>query len=159
MIFEISRQIMNGDIDAIVNSSFAQAFVGGLLGFLFALGIFAIFLFGVGLYVYHSLAWMTIARKLKYKKPWFAWIPFVSTAMRLQLGGFHWAWTFLWLIPIIGWVTILVLLVISHWKIFEKRKYPGWFGLSIIIPQLGTVLYLVIIGFVAWDDRKKMLFK
>ena len=155
MFFEISRQIMEGDMSSIVNSPFAQAFAGGALGFLFALGIFAIFLFIVAFYVYHSLAWMTIARKLKYKKPWFAWIPFVSTAMRLQLGGFHWAWTFLWLFP----PALLVFLIISYWRVFEKRKYPGWFSLSIIIPKLGTIFYLVVIGFVAWDDRKKMLFR
>ncbi len=74
--------------------------------------------------------------------------------MILQMGGFHWAWTFLILIPILGWIGLLVLMVIAHWRIFEKRHYPGWLSLGMIIPQLGGILYLVIMGFVAWKDRR-----
>ena len=43
--------------------------------------------------------------------------------------------------------------LISNWRIFEKRKYPGWFSLSLVIPNIGAVLYLVAIGFVAWKDK------
>lgn len=156
---EIYRQLTNGTSDAFVNSQFSHAFLGGFVGALIALGIVALFIVLVALYVYHSLAWMVIARKLKHKRPWLSWIPFASTAMRLQLGGFHWAWVFLYLIPIFGWIALLVLLIISYWRVFEKRKYPGWFSLSVIIPKIGWIVYLVIIGLVAWDDRKKMLFK
>ena len=159
MVFEGCEQLIGGNVTAINECPFAQAFAGGAFGVLVAVGILvAVFLLAV-LYVYHSLAWMTIARKLKYKNAWLAWIPFASTAMRLQLGGFHWAWTFLYLIPILGWIALIVLLVISYWRIFEKRKYPGWFSLSMVFPKIGGILYLVILGFVAWKDRKKMLFK
>ena len=159
MDFEIYRQLMEGNPGAVANSQFAQAFFGGALGALVAIGILAFLAVILALYIYRSLAWMTIARKLKYKYPWFAWIPFLHTAMKLELGGFHWAWTFLFLIPIFGWIALFVLLIISYWRIFEKRKYPGWFSLSLIIPKIGSIFYLIIIGFVAWDDRKKMLFK
>ena len=126
------------------------------IGFLAALGVF-MFLFVIALYVYVSLAWMTIAKKLKYKKAWLAWIPVANLAMILQLGKFHWAWVFLILIPIFGWIALAVLIIISTWGIFERRKYPGWFSLSMIIPQIGGILYLVAIGFVAFADRKKRL--
>ena len=126
---------------------------------LITLGIIAIITLLLALYIYFSLAWMTIAKKLRYKKPWFARIPVVNLAMILQLGGFHWAWTFLILIPILGWGALFVLLIIATWKIFEKRKYPGWFSLSMIIPKAGFVLYLVTIGFVAWQDRRKPVFR
>ena len=75
--------------------------------------------------------------------------------MILQLGGFHWAWIFLLLIPVLGWIAVFVLLVIATWRIFEKRKYPGWFSLSMVIPKAGLILYLVAIGFVAWRDKKR----
>jgi hypothetical protein len=75
--------------------------------------------------------------------------------MILQLGEFHWALIFLFLIPILGWIALSVLIIIAMWRIFEKRKYPGWFSLSLILPKIGGVLYLIIIGFVAWKDRKK----
>ena len=163
MVFETCKQILEGNATAIADCPFAQnfagGFMGGLFGVLIALGILIALIFITAFYIYHALAWRTIARKLKHKKPWLAWIPFASTSMRLQLGGFHWAWIFLALIPILGWIALFVLVIISHWRIFVKRKYPGWFSLSQILPKLGGILYLVIIGFVAWKDRKKMLFK
>ena len=107
----------------------------------------------LAVYVYSSFAWMTIAKKLKYKHPWFAWIPIVNVAMILQLGEFHWAWIFLILVPILGWLALMVLVIIATWRIFEKRKYPGWFSLSTLIPKAGAILYLIAIGFVAWKDK------
>ncbi len=73
--------------------------------------------------------------------------------MILQLGGFHWAWVFLVLIPIAGWLALLALIIIATWKIFERKKYPGWFSLSMILPHVGGILYLVAIGFVAWKKK------
>lgn len=132
-------------------------FVGGIFGTLIAIGIIFLILLLIASYVYFSFAWMTIAKKLKYKRPWFSWIPFLRTAMVLQLGKFHWAWTFLALIPIIGWMALFILGIISKWRIFENRKYPGWFSLFLIIPKLGFIIHTIIIGFVAWKDRKKRL--
>ena len=136
-------------------SSPQDALIGGVIGSLIAIGVlFAITIF-IGVYVYFALAWQTIARKLKYKNPWLAWIPFANLAMMLSLGGFHWQWIFLILIPILGWIPLFVLLVIATWRIFEKRKYPGWFSLSMIIPKIGSVFYLIAIGFVAWQDKSR----
>ena len=132
-----------------------DALIGGTFGALVALGIMIAVLIFLALYVYFAFAWMTIARKLKYKYPWLAWIPFANIAMILQLGGFHWAWVFLILIPFAGWIAIIVLGIIATWRIFEKRNYPGWFSLSMIIPKVGAVLYLIAIGFVAWKNQKK----
>ena len=135
---------------------------GGQLAALIALGVFAVILALIALaviYVYTSWAWMTIARKLKHKHPWLAWIPIANGAMVLQLGGFHWAWIFLILIPFLGWIAIAVLGIISCWRIFEKRKYPGWLALIPIlgfVPWLGglaSLAFLIILGFVAWKDQ------
>jgi hypothetical protein len=128
---------------------------GALGGALLGVGIVATILIGIALYVYTAFAWMTIAQKLKHKYAWLAWIPFANISLILQLGGFHWALVFLILIPILGWIAILVLVIIATWKIFEKRNYPGWFSLSMIIPKVGGILYLIAIGLVAWKDKKK----
>ncbi|MBU1988526.1 MAG: hypothetical protein KKD94_03535 [Nanoarchaeota archaeon] len=127
-----------------------------IMPIIIALGILVFLLLATALYIYFALAWSTIAKKLKYKRPWIAWIPFANGAMILQIGGFHWAWIFLLLIPILGWIALLILLVIAHWRIFEKRKYPGWFGLSLVIPQIGGIIYLIVIGFVAWKDKGRI---
>ena len=126
---------------------------GGMFAAIASLGVVTAFLLIVVVYVYFSLAWATIAQKLKYKSSWLAWIPFANIAMILHLGKFHWAWIFLLLIPFLGWAAVLVLAIIAKWRIFEKRKYPGWFSLSLIIPQVGGILYLIAIGFVAWKKR------
>ena len=163
MAFETCKQFFEGNATAIVDCPFTEtflgSFLGGLTGFFIALGILIAIILIAAFYIYHALAWVTIARKLKHKNPWLAWIPFASSAMRLQLGGYHWAWIFLALVPILGWIILFVLIIISHWRIFKKRNYPGWFSLAQLIPKLGGILYLIIIGYVAWADRKKMLFK
>lgn len=136
---------------------FTEAIAGSLVGVLIGFGILIAIIALIAFYVYTSLAWYIIGEKLKYKKSWLAWIPIAKWAMFLQLGGFHWAWIFLVLIPILGWIPLFVLCIISMWRIFEKRKYPGWFSLSLIIPEIGGILYLIVIGFVAWKDLKKRL--
>jgi hypothetical protein len=125
------------------------------LGVLAGIGILIATLLFIAVYVYFAMAWMTIARKLKYKKAWLAWIPFANIAMILQLGGFHWAFVFLFLIPVFGWIVLFVLMIIATWRILEKRKYPGWFSLSMIIPKVGGILYAIVIGFAAWGKNSK----
>jgi hypothetical protein len=138
----------------IESEAIAGFFLGGaLVALIFSIFIIAV-LFIAAIYIYIALAYKEIAKKLKFKKSWLAWIPIAQWAMLLQLGGFHWAWIFLLLIPILGWIAVFVLLIIAHWRIFEKLKHPGWFSLSIIIPQIGFILYAIAIGFAAWSKKK-----
>jgi len=131
---------------------------GGLVAFFSALLWLGI-LIGILLYIYTSLTLYTIGKKLKYKYSWLAWIPGANIAMLLQIGGFHWALVFLLLIPILGWIAVAVLGYIALWRIYEKRKYPGWLSLvsiASIIPFLGIaamLAHLIIIGIVAWKDK------
>jgi hypothetical protein len=111
------------------------------------------------LYVYTALVWMTIAKKLKHPHPWLAWIPIANAAMILQLGGFHWAWVFLILIPILGWIALFILSIIATWNIYEQRKYPGWLALISLlgfipfVSWIANIANLVIMGLVAWMDK------
>ena len=139
---------------------------------------------GIALYIYTSIAWYTIAKKLKHKKPWLAWIPFANISLMLELGGFSWAWVLLILIPlplmivglvltsilqlwifkilgilflvlaIIGMTALMILIIIANWRTFEKRKHPGWFSLAPLIPYTWGIIYFIAIGFVAWQDKK-----
>jgi hypothetical protein len=146
-------------MDYAIFSSMMPAWLGAMIGAMVGVVlIFALFVL-VAVYVYFSFAWMTIGKKLKYKRPWLAWIPFANFSMILQIGGFGWGWVFLLLIPVLGWIAFAVLMIISHWRIYEKRKYPGWLSL---IPLAGSVPFigwltgiasLIILGLVAWKDR------
>ncbi len=137
----------------VIASSVIGAWILGAIVFLVIIA--------VAFWIYTSLAWATIGKKLKHKNPWIAWIPFARTGLILELGKFHWAFAFLYLVPIIGWAALAVLCIIAHWKIFETRNYPGWFALipiASLIPIVGGlagITYLVILGIVAWKDTRK----
>ena len=147
----------------------------GLIVLLFFIAIFLLVF--LVYWVYSSFAWYSIAKKLKYKHPFMAWIPFARAAMILQMAGYHWAWVFLYLIPLLGWFAIFILLLACTWKIYEKRRYSGWWALLPLFSALASsltyldhtallitgqllstilgILNLVILGLVAWKDRKK----
>jgi hypothetical protein len=131
-------------------------FGGALFTFLLA-SIALLVVIAAAIYIYYAMAWMMIGKKLSYKYPWLAWIPFANIAMILQMGGFNWAWVFLALIPVFGWVALAVMYFISAWKIFELRKYPGWLSLLVFIPWCGVIANAIVLGFVAWKDNKGKL--
>jgi len=139
-------------------TDYQDAIVGGALGAALATLIFLMVLLLLALYVYFALAWYRIAKKRKHKKPWLAWIPIANIAMWLQMGGFHWAWIFLIIIPFAGWVAVGALFIISNWRVFEKLKYPGWLALApllgLIGGGLGTLAYGIVIGIVAWRKKR-----
>ena len=124
---------------------------GGMMGALLAMGIIFFVFFTVATYAYIAFAWMTIAKRMKCKKYWLAWIPIANFFLFPILLKKKWTWGFMIFVPIAN----IVFFIIWTWKIFELRKYPGWLSLSIIIPQVGSILYLIAIGFVAWKDKKK----
>ena len=113
----------------------------------------------IALYVYITFSWMIIAKKVRYKNPQRAFIPFANIAMWLEIGGFRWEFVFLLLIPILGWIVMAVLLIISHWKIYEKLGYYGWIailpliGLIKEIYGVGIIIYLIAIGIIAWKNK------
>jgi len=156
-MFELCKEAFSGNFSleaALSECPYVGTIAGGAVGAIIAIGVFMILLFIAGLYIYRSFAWMAIAKKLKFDKAWLAWIPIANIAMVLHLGRIHWAWIFLIFIPILGWMALFVLFVISMWKVFEKAKQPGFYSLGIIIPEIGAVLYLIAIGVVAWSGKK-----
>jgi len=118
--------------------------------------IVVVIIIAIALYIYTSLVWMTIARKLKYDKPWLAWIPIARWFLIPILAKKHWTWGFMFLVPIAN----IVFYFIWTWNIYERRKYPGWLALLpilIVIPVLGFIALianLVVRGIVAWADQK-----
>jgi uncharacterized membrane protein len=152
---------MANEIFNLMNAS-TDFLLGGTLGALTAGLIITIAFLALGGYIYHALAWQKIGKNQKYEKPWLAWIPFANVSMILQMGGFNWAWVFLFLVPILGWITIMVLMTIAMWRIFQKSKYPEW--LSISYPLSGVsafflTAYLVVIGLIAWKDFDELVSK
>jgi len=114
----------------------------------------------IGLYVYTSLAFYSIAKKAKHKKPGIAWIPFVGkNLIALQIAKMDW-WPLLLIllfwIPFFSFIAFTVLFVfqiIWNWKMFEAIKRPGWWALFLIPFPLSYLVYLVLLGIVAWSKK------
>ena len=127
----------------------------GAMG-LFAGGILLMVLISIAAYVYFALVWSSIAKKLGYEKHWLAWIPVANMFLYPILAGKKWGNGFWLLLPGVNFI----LMIIWSWKIFEKRNYSGWWNvllIATIIPAVGVLCglaYAILLGFVAWNDRK-----
>lgn len=98
-------------------------------------------------YIYSSLAYMTIAKKLNHPKPWFAWIPILRAVQRFQLAGMSGWFILLLLVPIAN----LVISILALMNTSERRGYDKLLGLLALIP-IGN---LVLIGILAWSENDK----
>ena len=132
--------------------------IAGILGLIAAFLLIAIII-GLAIYVYTSLAWMTIARKTKTHPTWLAWIPIANMYQRSQIAKMHW-WPILLILagilPFVGPLASLVLFIFIitwTWKSFERMKRPGWWALFMIIPIFGWIIYLILLGTVAWGNK------
>ena len=100
---------------------------------------------GLIVYVYYSLAVMSIFRKAGLKA-WPAWVPIFNVWRILQLGGQKGWWVLVGIIPIVGTILYVVFLIIAGVKIQTAFGKPGIFYLLAIL--LTPVWY----GILAWDS-------
>lgn len=137
------------------STGLSEGVIEGALAGLAVTALILGFLFLIAIYVYSALAYQTIYRKSGHKRPWMAWIPIANAVPTLELGGFHWAWVFLAvaaMIPVVGFIAsiaLVVLIIVSMWRIFEKAGYAGALSLLIMIP----IANLIILGIVAWQKK------
>ena len=119
-------------------------------GFGIAMIFFMFLLFGL-LYIYMAYALMTIADKTKTKDSWLAWIPIANLYLMTQIAKAEW-WTFIivlvaGLIPL-GFLVSWGIIIGWWWKIAERRGFPGWVSLLLLIP----IVNFIAIGVIAWND-------
>lgn len=143
--------------------------LGGLIAVIMGMIVFALVM-AVVIYIYTALAMMTIAKKLGYDKAWLAWIPVANVFLLPILAQKPWQMGFIIISPLLvsffvkmpvlgalitfaAGIASLVFSIMYTWQIFERRKYPGWLSLLVLVPGLGALIGLVVIGIVAWKDR------
>jgi hypothetical protein len=134
------------------------------------------------LYIYISCAFTSIGKKAKINHYGIAWIPVVGPLLiSSKAAKMHW-WpilllgvyailetvsllTFVLPIPIfvtylfnfINGLLLLTVTIFSFiwiWKTFTLLGKPGWWVLFNIIPILGTIVFLILLGVVAWSDSE-----
>jgi hypothetical protein len=117
-------------------------------------------LLGLALYIYFALAMSTIAKKLKCKHYWLAWIPFANLFLFPMLAKRKWGWGFLLFVPYAN----IVFLLICLWDIYEKRGFDGRWSLLLFgnfapfaaLPSVSAgafVANLALLGLVAWGKK------
>ena|SRR3989338_4955798 len=119
--------------------------LGGMIAGLFMF----VLIVGLAVYIYSSLALMTIAKKAKVENGWLAFIPIANVYLMTQIAklpGWYTLAILLPLIPAIGPVALMVVMAYFWWKICEQLGKPGWWGVLTLIP----VVNLVIMGMLAW---------
>lgn len=112
-------------------------------------------LLAIALYVYGSLALMTIAKRTKTENAWLAWIPIANIYLMMRIGKLP-TWSLaLWaliFVPMLGGLTAAGMNVWYWWMIAERRGKEGWWGILMLVP----ILNLVLLGILAWgEDEKK----
>jgi len=145
-------------------------FLGAILGII--IGIMVISLL---LYIYSSLAIMAIAKRTDTPNPWLAWIPYANLYLVAEIAQNPWWPILLVLVPAIAgflqggiiisiisalsMITFVIFNIIWWWRICEKRNKPGWWVLIGLIPILGWIWGLILIGILAWgkDDDSSTL--
>jgi len=102
-------------------------------------------------YIYKSLTYMFIAKKLDHKHPWFAWIPLLRGIQKLQLADLSGWLIILSFIPVINIFTGIVLGIMKIVKICKKRG----FGKGLWILGLLPIINFVLLGILAWGKSKE----
>lgn len=92
--------------------------------------------------------YMIIIRGLIYAKAkrhaWATIIPIYRDVVWLKIAGISPWVLLLWLIPVIGWLILAIIMIISKFKVAKAFGESGWFGLGIwIIP----IIFESIIAF------------
>jgi hypothetical protein len=101
-------------------------------------------LFIAVVYVYMSLALMTIATKTNTPNGWLAWIPIANLFLTLNIARKPVWWFILMLIPLVN----IVVFILVWMGIAEARQKPNWWGILVIVPLFG----LIVPAYLAWSD-------
>ena len=152
--------MLNLQLPTDLNSLLADPEVLGGLYAAIAGFIVILIIIGVIIYIYVSLAYMKIAERTNTANGWLAFIPIANLYLMSKIARMHW-WPILLLIgiliPFVGSIISIVFVIFGFiwgWKIFEAVGRPGWWVLWQIIPILGTIIFLILLGIAAWGKKE-----
>lgn len=145
--------------------------LSSLIGLFFGIMVVLIILL-IAIYIYFSLALMFIAKRTNTSNAWLAWIPYANIFLITKIAQKHWWPILLILIPlilnffpkniifyVINYISIIALMIfytIWWWKICERRSKPGWWALVVLIPLIGWIWGLIMIGILAWEKNNNI---
>lgn len=111
---------------------------GGLLGGVFFLVFFAVFVVAWAFYGYCLK--LLADRCGKTENSWWAWVPLLNIILMLQMADKPIWWIVLFIIPYIGAITGLIASILIMIEVCNKIKKPVWMGVLAVIPPFGIVM-------------------
>jgi hypothetical protein len=152
-LYEYTTQDFDYDFETISDEYEATELTdeeAAALGFAFLLtgvGLIVFAVFAVIMYVYSALAFSAIAKKVGEEPAWYAWVPLLNLWLLAKIAQVPPVSLLLIFIPVVNLIYSLYLMM----KVAERRGFPSWVGLLIVIPLLG----LVVPGYIAWAEPSK----
>jgi len=99
--------------------------------------IIALYVIFIGFtYVFMALAMQKVAKRLRYKKPWLAWIPIANMWLLPALAKMHW-WPILLFFG--GLIIYFVTILGSVFFMFASQPSVA----SIVLFMLGIIVYII----------------
>jgi hypothetical protein len=135
------------DTDNLDNLSDEEAAVFSAALFLTGVGLVVFGVFALIAYVYTSWAFMVVAQKVGEQPAWLAWVPILNVYLLTKIAKVHPLSLLLMFVPIANIVYAVFLLM----KIAERRGFPSWLGLFVLVPLAG----LILPGYLAWAEPSK----
>ena len=139
----------DSDFDSTTNYDGLSDLIGAGLVVGSVMLVFALVL-SLGLYIYSSLALMTLAKRLDQENTWFAWVPILNMVLLYRMGDMNPLLILIVLIPGLGAAVVGIISIIALMNICEKRGYDKLLGLLALIPLAN----LILLGVLAWGNRK-----
>jgi len=100
----------------------------------------------IAVYLWIGFALQTVFAKAG-EEGWKGWVPFLNTAILLELGGFAWWWVLLLIIPGGGFVVYVVLIIACH-------RIGTRFGYGAGMTVLAALLFPVWASIMAWGRNR-----
>lgn len=98
----------------------------------------------LGVYIYYALALSTIAKKVGEDNTWMAWIPVLNFFYMCKVAGLNMLLGLLMFVPLVNFIFSIYLFM----KLAERRGFPQWVGILIIVPMVG----IAVPGYIAWAN-------
>ena len=99
---------------------------------------------GLIVYIYMSIALMTIAKKTNTENGWLAWIPIANYYLMTQITKKPGWWVILLFIPIVN----IVITILLWMEIAVARGKESWWGVLMLIPAVN----LFVPGYLAFSE-------
>jgi hypothetical protein len=115
---------------------------------------FFLFVFILGYYIVTGISFFEIAKRIGHKNGWFAWVPILSSVLKLNIAGFSAWYLFMYLlvfVPVLGWIGLFGFWIFVWMKIAERCGKPDYLGLLVIVPFGKYVLPL----YLAYSSKKQ----